>query len=70
MQKLEMEMLEQLAEELAARGVQAGEEREWWEVGCTDDEPISQPDARAPRHIRRGWRRPRRSKRAARSGAS
>ena len=25
----------QLTEELAARGV-SGEEREWWEVGCTE----------------------------------
>ena len=68
--RFEREEKQQLAEELAARGVRLDDAREWFEVGMVDDEPTSPPGARAPRHTRRGWQRPRRSQREPSEDAS
>ena len=57
MHRLEWEEMQQLAEELAARGVCLEDAREWFEVGmveCTEEAP------REPRARRgtKGWKPP------------
>lgn len=50
---MEIEERQQLAEELAARGVRLDEGREWWQVGMVDDPPVESTGRRESKVKRR-----------------